>query len=326
MKVSVITPCYNGEQYVEQYISNILCQSIEELELIFVNDGSTDNTEQLIGEKSCKLLARQYKFVYVEKNNGGLVSAINAGLERVSGEYIMLLDMDDILFRDSVLHKMNFLEDHPDYGMVISNGFYSFPDTKRHDTPFTTRKKIPGNLFEEYIRVEIYNWPGSYMVRASFLWEIYPDRKIYNTKYGQNLQIVMPMSYYYKTGFINEYLMRYCVRKNSMSHSGDFEKMYEYVQGYHATREKMVEMIKMPEDEKQKYQLELRKYYLESILHFTCKGKNRELAKQTVNEMKGIGIYTISNHFFYELSRFDIFLYSYRIWNRLYMKINRKVI
>lgn len=104
VKISIIMPVYNAENYIRQSINSILSQSFKDFELILVNDGSTDNSEKICNEYRMK-----YNFIkLVSKKNGGAASARNAGLDIAKGKYIAFADSDDILHRDmySILYKI----------------------------------------------------------------------------------------------------------------------------------------------------------------------------------------------------------------------------
>lgn len=91
IKVSVIMPVYNSEKYVENTIKTVLLQSMKEFELILVDDGSTDKSGQI-----CDRLAEMdSRIIVIHKENGGICSARNAGLEIAKGEYIAFCDNDD---------------------------------------------------------------------------------------------------------------------------------------------------------------------------------------------------------------------------------------
>ena len=93
-KISVIIPVYNTEKYVEKCLESLAKQEMKDFEVIIVNDGSTDNSENVIKNymQSSKLNIK-----YLEKENGGLSSARNYGVEKASGKYISFLDSDDYL-------------------------------------------------------------------------------------------------------------------------------------------------------------------------------------------------------------------------------------
>lgn len=95
-KITLIIPCYNMEKIVEKCISSIKNQSYTNFEAIFVDDGSIDNTESIIKEN----IKNDKRMHYVYKENGGLSSARNFGLERATGEYVCFIDSDDYIEKD----------------------------------------------------------------------------------------------------------------------------------------------------------------------------------------------------------------------------------
>ncbi len=90
--VSIITPLYNGEKYVGKTIESVMAQSYPDWEMIVVNDGSKDNSEAIVLEYASK----DPRIKYVKQENGGSASARNNGIRRVEGQYIGLLDADDL--------------------------------------------------------------------------------------------------------------------------------------------------------------------------------------------------------------------------------------
>lgn len=93
MKISVIIPIYNIEDCLERCVKSVLNQTIKELEVILVDDGSTDNTPALVD----KLAESDYRIKAFHKSNGGSSSARNLGLDHASGEYIGFVDSDDYI-------------------------------------------------------------------------------------------------------------------------------------------------------------------------------------------------------------------------------------
>lgn len=91
MKISIIVPVYNVEKYLNSCVQSLLDQTIQDLEFILVDDGSPDNCPKMCDEYARK----DNRFVVIHKENGGLSSARNAGVEVAKGEYIMFLDSDD---------------------------------------------------------------------------------------------------------------------------------------------------------------------------------------------------------------------------------------
>jgi len=89
--ISIIVPCYNQAQYLEECLQSILSQTYQDWECIIVNDGSPDNT----GKIAQKWVEKDKRFSYIKKENGGLSSARNTGIKEAKGTYILPLDADD---------------------------------------------------------------------------------------------------------------------------------------------------------------------------------------------------------------------------------------
>lgn len=96
--LSIIIPVYNGERFIEHCIESIAMQDNGRIEVILVNDGSKDNTSKI-----CADLAKKYSFIkYFEKENGGVSSARNFALNKISGEYVWFIDADDTVQNDAI--------------------------------------------------------------------------------------------------------------------------------------------------------------------------------------------------------------------------------
>ncbi len=91
--ISVIIPVYNVENYLYKCVNSILCQTYKDIEIILIDDGSTDSSSSICDE----LKTMDNRIVVIHKNNGGLSSARNAGLKIAKGEYISFVDSDDLI-------------------------------------------------------------------------------------------------------------------------------------------------------------------------------------------------------------------------------------
>ncbi|WP_308992650.1 glycosyltransferase family A protein [Mariniflexile litorale] len=106
--VSIIVPCYNQALYLDDALQSVMNQSYQEWECIIVDDGSPDNTEQIAKE----WLAKDIRFKYINKKNGGICSARNLGITEADGEFILPLDADDKIGSDYLKLTINeFLKD-----------------------------------------------------------------------------------------------------------------------------------------------------------------------------------------------------------------------
>lgn len=106
MKLSVIVPSYNVSNYLEECIESIVAQEMDSMEIIIVNDGSTDNTLEI-----ARMLEREYEqVVVIDQPNGGLGNARNTGAAYATGEFIAFVDSDDVLTKGSYQLMINTLE------------------------------------------------------------------------------------------------------------------------------------------------------------------------------------------------------------------------
>lgn len=97
-KVTIIIPCYNVEQYIQKCINSVLSQTYNNIQIILIDDGSTDNTNEVI----LKLLENTENVVYIRNKNFGVSNARNTGIKNATGEYIMFLDSDDYISKDMI--------------------------------------------------------------------------------------------------------------------------------------------------------------------------------------------------------------------------------
>lgn len=113
--ISVVLPVYNAEQYVKDTIKSILIQSYQNFELIIINDGSTDNSEEYI----VQFKDTRIKYIKNEKNLK-LIQTLNLGLSVAKGKYIARIDADDIALPNRFEKQIDFLENNLEYGIVGS--------------------------------------------------------------------------------------------------------------------------------------------------------------------------------------------------------------
>ena len=97
MKTSFVVPVYNTEKYLKRCFDSLVCQTLNDIEIIIVNDGSHDNSQLIIDQYS-EMYTK--KIIPLIKENGGLSDSRNIGLKHVRGEYILFVDSDDYVDKD----------------------------------------------------------------------------------------------------------------------------------------------------------------------------------------------------------------------------------
>lgn len=140
-EISIIVPVYKVEQYLEECVNSILSQSFEHFELILIDDGSPDCCPQMCEEYG----HNDHRVVVLHKENGGLSSARNLGLDNAKGRYVMFVDSDDILAEDALsrlYHEIITTNADVVLGKVIR--FVTETGEQRPYTRLDTRKEMNG--------------------------------------------------------------------------------------------------------------------------------------------------------------------------------------
>ena len=246
-KVTIITACYNGEKYLENYFLGLNNQRYGNIEVIFVDDGSKDHTKEICDMES-KKLNKNIKFNYYCQENGGVVKAINNGLSKELGDYIIILDSDDILLEAALEEKVKFLEENLEYGMVYNDAFIvNEKDVSKVVNKLSgLRKHYSGNVYEKLLTT-FFMTPGTYCIRKEAFLNAFPNKKLDEKQHGQNWQIAIEIAYRYKVGYIDKPLMKYVVRDNSLSHK-------QYKEGCSSQLKYIIEDEKIVNKYLQKYE------------------------------------------------------------------------
>lgn len=171
-KVSVIIAAYNSEKYIRQCIDSILSQTLQNFELIIVNDGSKDNTHSILEEYQ----AKDNRITVIEQENLGAGVARNKGLEKASGEYLSFLDADDF-FEPSMLEECTSILVHEKSDIAIySANSYNNETGETVWMPWSFKReylpeKSPFQPIEmkQYLFNAFQNWPWNKMFRKSFI-------------------------------------------------------------------------------------------------------------------------------------------------------------
>jgi len=134
--ISVVIPCYNSGHYLGEAISSVLSQTLQDFEIIIVDDGSTDNTREVVDS------FEDPRIHYIHQENRGLAAARNAGARNSRGRLIAFLDADDTFMPDKLEVQKAFLEEHPEYGLIAAH----FERVDAHANPLNPSpvKDLPG--------------------------------------------------------------------------------------------------------------------------------------------------------------------------------------
>jgi glycosyltransferase involved in cell wall biosynthesis len=162
--VSIIIPTYNYGIYLSTAIQSCLNQTYKPIEIIIVDDGSTDNTKDLVKEFRDSV-------IYFYQKNSGVSAARNKGLELAKGHYLAFLDSDDYLTQDSIAVKMEIFEKQPDIGIVFSSTYSrtSGQEGLRYNKRFNKFKNpiTSDRFYEDLLLRKIPFEPSANLMRSS---------------------------------------------------------------------------------------------------------------------------------------------------------------
>lgn len=145
-RVSIIVPCYNQAVFLPETLDSVLAQTYQNWECIIVNDGSPDNTDE-VAKMYCE---KDNRFKYLYKQNGGLSSARNAGLEVLTGEFVKFLDSDDLLYPNSLKKSTKAFSDDNTLDVVYTDYEY-FSEKKQSLIKRTIGIKLKKNVLKHFI-------------------------------------------------------------------------------------------------------------------------------------------------------------------------------
>jgi len=210
-KVSVIIPVYNGEQYIAQAIKSALSQTYNNVEVLVINDGSTDNTYTKI-----KPWLPSVKYVYQE--NKGLAAARNTGIRNSTGELIGFLDHDDLWLPEKLEIQVNYLLKHKDISLVHSKTEMKYEGNIERIPDPPLSKAIDKCFKELFFRNQIAG--ATVLLKKSCLDQIglFDERMFF----GEDYELWLRMSRFFLIGYIDRVL--YLYRQHSSNMSTNFER------------------------------------------------------------------------------------------------------
>jgi glycosyltransferase involved in cell wall biosynthesis len=183
--ISIIIPLYNKEKAVKETLQSVLNQSYGNFEIIVVDDGSTDNSAQIVKE----IKDDRIKFYY--KENGGVSAARNYGIFNANSEWVLFLDADDLLENDALETFVYLIKKYPGY-LIFTAGFFILNKGNKDKVSKNDLDYIVNEPLRAFWRKQIFPRTGNTLINKDALSFVggFDDRVSYNEDYGFNLRLL----------------------------------------------------------------------------------------------------------------------------------------
>ena len=206
--VSIILPTYNCASFLPHSIGTILSQTYNSYEIIVIDDGSTDNTKEVLYP-----FMQRIKYIRSEQNKG-LPTARNIGIRPAQGKYIAFIDADDLWLPEKLQTDIEYFETHPEVSMVYSK--HINVDEKGEDLNGNTRKQLPsGNIFLQLFSEQNFVISSSVVVRK----EVFETTGLFDEQLVncQDWDMWLRIAFHFKVAGINKPLVKYRHNPHSLS-------------------------------------------------------------------------------------------------------------
>jgi len=211
LRVSIIIPCYNSGSYIHRAIHSALRQTYRNVEIIVVDDGSTDHTKGVVSQFS--------DVIYFYQKNSGVSRARNVGASLSSGKYLVFLDADDWLFPNSVDIQMKYFTDHPNLALV--SGCHMKINSQKHELYYKQYEVKRDN----YLHMLKSNYIGP-PIAAMFDKEIFLKYRFNETyRYSEDYDLYLRISKSEKILHHSEFVAAYYIHPESVSANRDILMM-----------------------------------------------------------------------------------------------------
>ena len=234
-KVSVIIPTYNRAHLLPRAVKSVLNQTYQGFEIIVVDDGSSDNTEEVV--KEVQRQDKRIRYIKLQKNKGG-AAARNVGIQASKGEYIAFQDSDDEWFPEKLEKQMKVFATAPAKVGVVYTGFWRIENNKKIYIPSSLVTQKEGNIHKELLK-------GNFVTTQSIAIRKECFKKVgmfdENLPRLQDWELVIRLSKYYDFKCIDEPLLTSSFTPDSISANQDalikaceliLEKHYEQFKRY----------------------------------------------------------------------------------------------
>lgn len=302
--VSMITYCYNGERFIDQYFEALLAQTYQNIELIFFNNGSEDATGRIAESYKNRLEARGIQVVLIHfKENQCTCELKQKAFELMHGEYFFGCDSDDIIYPAYIEEMAGYLHTHPEKGIVFCQLRAVLEETGQAIALMKVEPKEGVRwAFEDllYARNSLFT-AISYMISRVQYERVNPTMRIHISYYGENYQIQLPLLYHDLQGYIHHPLGDYKVRGDSYSEKMRKDPMKQ-VAAFKGQEESILATLAqiLPEDDTKYRAIALQRLRRERLRAAMC-CNDRAIERECYSELKEIGAVGTTDFLLYHI-------------------------
>ncbi len=247
-KVSIIVTVYNIEAYIDKCLDSITNQTFDDIEIIVINDGSTDNSRKIIENFSTK----DSRFICLNKKNEGVAYAREVGLQHASGDYVLHIDGDDYLEPDAIEIAYSSIKSS-NADLCVFHFWFRYDDRSEHSNLYPKDQYSNIELLEHIWKGYGYYAPWTYICKRELYKKVHFDRYL---TFGEDAYMTSQLIYFSKSITIinSKPILNYIIRPESFSHKTLSKKTVEGMEKYPDMIKNF--MIDKPEYEKLKESIE----------------------------------------------------------------------
>ncbi len=284
--VSVIIPVYNTELYLEKCLKSVIDQTYEKLEIIVINDGSTDNSAKILQ----KFASIDYRIIYINQKNMGQANSRNNGINIAKGEFIIFIDSDDFIEENTIELSINLIGDND---IAVFGVNKNIQNNKIVDLKYKNKTYTSKEAYEMLLSNKLFNYSPCNKLFKSNLLKL--NKIFFPVHKGMEDFLFILKTFFYANKIITTESVFY----NYTQRVGSTSKIFNT-----SKIKNTIEVIKeIDAFVNQTNQIKYKKYFinlyysllfdtLSLIIRYSHKGNTKENLKKYFNEVKQLDIYS----------------------------------
>lgn len=284
-KVSIVIPCYNKVHLISGMFNSILAQMWDNIEVIIVNDGSTDGTREIIAEYELKFKERGFEVVIVDQENKGVSASVYEGLKLATGEFLCQVDADDRLDTRYISTMIGWLLEHPDYDWAVCDAIHINSNGAEKLVSTFPLGIMPSKIVERFVLRKFRREIWRYLIRTDYFMRCGALENFYTGRSGyQEPQIFLPLIFGKgKLGYVQIPLYFYRRPKTedhiSYKDTNNIDSITKFIEQAHIPYDYVINHLPIDENEKRQILTICNFGNMKKIIHLARDNPNFEMHK-----------------------------------------------